>query len=55
MSLKDHAKRELALAGLFDKDSDYAGMIGHAVMKMIESDLYELPTSIDRINRLGGM
>ena len=28
--LVDHAKKELDLAGLFDKDSDYDGMIGKA-------------------------
>ena len=35
--LVDHAKRELELAGLFDKDSDYEGMIGKAVMKLMNS------------------
>lgn len=32
--LVDHAKKELELAGLFDKDSDYDGMIGKAVMEL---------------------
>ena len=32
--LVDHAKKELELAGLFDKDSDYGGMIGKAVMEL---------------------
>lgn len=32
--IKEHAKRELELAGLFDKDSDYGGMIGKAVMEL---------------------
>jgi hypothetical protein len=36
MSLKKHAQHELELAGLFDKDSDYGGMIGKAVMELIE-------------------
>ncbi len=36
MSLKDFAKNELTRAGLFDKDSDYGGMLGDAVMKMVE-------------------
>jgi len=36
MSLKEHAQRELTLACLFDKDSDYEGMLGEAVMRMIE-------------------
>lgn len=35
--LLDHAKSELEKAGLFDKDSDYAGMIGKAVMKLVEA------------------
>jgi hypothetical protein len=35
MSLIKHAKRELELAGLFDKDSDYDGEIGKAVMQLI--------------------
>lgn len=36
MSLVEHARRELQIAGLFDKDSDYGGMLGDAVMKMVE-------------------
>lgn len=36
MALKEFAKEELTRAGLFDKDSDYGGMMGDAVMKMIE-------------------
>lgn len=35
-NLYQHAKRELELAGLFDKDSDYGGMLGDAVLRMIE-------------------
>jgi len=35
-SLTDFAKKELQLAGLFDKDSDYDGMIGEAVMDLIQ-------------------
>jgi hypothetical protein len=35
MSFESHAKEELTRAGLFDKDSDYGGMMGEAVMKMI--------------------
>lgn len=34
MSLVQHAQRELELAGLFDKDSDYEGMIAKAVMEL---------------------
>jgi hypothetical protein len=36
MSLIDHAKTELQIAGLFDNDSDYNGDIGEAVMELIE-------------------
>lgn len=32
----NHAKRELELAGMFDKDSMYGGMIGEAVMELME-------------------
>jgi len=34
--LVDHAKKELELAGLFKKDSDYNGMIGKAVMELMK-------------------
>jgi len=34
--LVDHSRRELKLAGLFDKDSDYDGMLGDAVMELME-------------------
>jgi hypothetical protein len=36
MSLTDHARAELKAAGLFDKDSDYDGMLGDAVMELVE-------------------
>lgn len=36
MSLQDFARDELKRAGLFDKGSDYDGMLGDAVMKMID-------------------
>ena len=37
MSLIDHAKTELEIAGLFDKEGDfYEGMTGNAVMELIE-------------------
>ena len=36
MSLLDFARDELTRAGLFGKDSDYGGMMGDAVMKMLE-------------------
>jgi len=35
-SLAAHAERELKLAGLFDKDSDYEGMLGEAVLELME-------------------
>lgn len=34
-NLVKHAEFELRRAGMFDKDSDYEGMIGEAVMKMV--------------------
>lgn len=36
MSLQAFAKEELTRAGMFDKDSDYDGMLGEAIMKMID-------------------
>lgn len=35
MSIEAFAEDELRRAGLFDEDSDYGGMVGEAVMKMI--------------------
>ncbi len=35
-NLEDFAKDEMTRAGLFSKDSDYGGMLGDAVMKMIK-------------------
>lgn len=35
-NLEDFAKDELTRAGLFSKDSDYGGMMGDAVMKLIK-------------------
>lgn len=37
MSLVEHARRELELAGWFDKDGPYDGMFGPAVIKMMEA------------------
>lgn len=34
-NLVDYAKSELTLAGLFDKDSDYDGMLGTAVLEIV--------------------
>jgi hypothetical protein len=36
MSLTDHARHELDAAGLFDEDSDYGGMLGTAVLELIQ-------------------
>lgn len=35
-NLVDHAQRELELAGLFDKDADYGGATGAAVIELME-------------------
>lgn len=35
-TLQEHAKAELQRAGLFDKDSDYNGMLGDAVMDLVK-------------------
>jgi len=34
--MNDHAKEELKRAGLFDKDSDYGGALGDAVMELMD-------------------
>jgi hypothetical protein len=36
MSIIEFARSELQRAGMFDKDSDYGGMLGDAVIKMLE-------------------
>lgn len=35
MSLRDFAENELRLAGLFDPDSEYYGMLGPAVLRLV--------------------
>ena len=35
-NLTSFARNELQIAGLFDEDSDYGGMLGDAVMRMVE-------------------
>ena len=35
-TLTSHAEEELTRAGLFDTDSDYNGMLGHAVMELMK-------------------
>lgn len=41
MSVREDAKLNLEMAGLFNKDSDYGGMIGEAVMKLVNTHLDE--------------
>lgn len=41
MSIREDAKKNLEMAGLFKKDSDYGGMIGDAVMKLVNAHLDE--------------
>lgn len=41
MSERENARKNLEMAGLFDKDSDYNGMIGTAVMKLIDTHFDE--------------
>jgi len=36
MSLIEHAKHELELSGMFDKDADYGGALAESVMELIE-------------------
>ena len=35
-NLVNHAQEELTKAGLFDKDSDYNGMLGDAVLDLMQ-------------------
>jgi hypothetical protein len=35
MSLVEHAEDELRRAGLFDKDSDYDGILGQAALEVV--------------------
>jgi hypothetical protein len=37
MSVREDAKKNLELAGLFDADADYGGAIAKAVMKLVET------------------
>lgn len=36
-ALEKHARRELELAGLFDKEADYGGALGRAVLELIRT------------------
>lgn len=57
--LANHAKFELELAGLFDKDSDYNGMVGKAVMELMKlfakqgHSGFSANWVLDLFNRLG--
>lgn len=35
-NLRNHAETELKAAGLFDKDSDYGGMLAEAVLELVD-------------------
>lgn len=35
-NLEDHARKELEIAGMFDEDSDYGGMIADAVLQLVK-------------------
>lgn len=37
MNLTDYATNELELAGLLDNDSDYGGMLGRAVLEIVDT------------------
>lgn len=37
MNLVAHAEREMRLAGLYDKDADYGGMLPDAVMALVKA------------------
>lgn len=53
-----HARTELELAGLFDGDSDYHGMLGPCVMEILEvfarqgHSGYSVMMTLDLVNRL---
>jgi len=41
MSIREEALDNLKMAGLFDKDSDYGGMLGEAVMRLVDAHCSE--------------
>lgn len=41
MSVREDARINLEMAGFFDKDSDYGGMLGEAVMKLVNTHFDE--------------
>jgi hypothetical protein len=53
-NLVKHAKKELQIAGLFDKNSDYNGMLGKAVMELINvfSNQGHSGSSASMVNRI---
>ena len=40
-NLIEHAEKEMKMAGLYDGDSDYAGMLPEAVMKLVRAHASE--------------
>ena len=58
--LVDHAKKELQLAGLFDRGSDYGAMVGKAVMELCKCfsgqghSGFSAGMVLDIFRRLGG-
>lgn len=41
MCERENAKKNLEMAGLFDKDSDYNGMLGEAIMRLVDTHFNE--------------
>ena len=41
MSVREDARKNLEMAGLFDKDADYCGDIAEAVMRLVDVHLNE--------------
>ena len=41
MSVREDARKNLEMAGFFDKDSDYNGMLGEAVMRLVDTHFDE--------------
>lgn len=41
MSMREDAKLNLEMAGLFDKNSDYGGMLGEAVLRLVNTHFNE--------------
>lgn len=58
MSLVEHAETELKIAGLFDGDSDYEGMLGESVLELVKvfagqgHSGYSAMMTVDLLSRL---